>query len=62
MFVDDESYNSGHGHAFDTIGVDHKLVTVVIVRPDQCEFVLEIFPSSLLLAHISHRYLDHHPR
>ncbi|KAI7775526.1 hypothetical protein LA080_006718 [Diaporthe eres] len=35
VFVDDESYNSGHGHAFDTIGVDHKVVTVVIVRPDQ---------------------------
>lgn len=62
VFVDDESYNSGHGHAFDTIVVDHKVVTVVIVRPDQCEFISITLPSSSLLAHISHRYLDHHPR
>lgn len=38
VFVDDESYNSGHGHAFDMIGVDHRAVTIVLVRPDQCEF------------------------
>lgn len=36
VFVDDESYNSGHGHAFDTLGVDHDAITTVIVRPDQC--------------------------
>ncbi|KAG8158324.1 hypothetical protein KVR01_012085 [Diaporthe batatas] len=35
VFVDDESYNSGHGYAFDTIGVDHESVTIVVVRPDQ---------------------------
>ncbi|KAK2609576.1 hypothetical protein N8I77_003072 [Diaporthe amygdali] len=35
VFVDDESYNSGHGRAFDTIGVDHESITIVVVRPDQ---------------------------
>ncbi|KKY39846.1 putative phenol 2 [Diaporthe ampelina] len=35
VFVDDESYNSGHGHAFDTIGVDEEALTVVVIRPDQ---------------------------
>lgn len=37
VLVDDYSYNSGHGHAFDALGIDPKVVTVVIVRPDQCE-------------------------
>ncbi len=35
-FIDDESYNSGHGHAYDTYGVDVKKGAVAIVRPDQC--------------------------
>ncbi|ROW02392.1 hypothetical protein VMCG_06096 [Cytospora schulzeri] len=35
VFADDESYNSGHGHAFDTLGVDTDMVTVVVIRPDQ---------------------------
>lgn len=35
-FVDDESYNSGHGHAYDTYGIDIKKGAVAIVRPDQC--------------------------
>lgn len=39
VFVDDESYNSGHGHAFDTIAVDHEAITIVVVRPDQCEYI-----------------------
>ena len=37
VFIDDESYNSGHGHAFDTLGVDPKTITVVAIRPDQCK-------------------------
>lgn len=36
--MDDESYNSGHGRAFDTIGIDHESITIVVVRPDQCKF------------------------
>lgn len=38
VFVDDQSYNSGHGHAFDSLGIDPDAVTVVVVRPDQCEY------------------------
>lgn len=41
LFVDDESYNSGHGHAFDTIAVDHEAITIVVVRPDQCAYTLK---------------------
>ncbi len=36
-FVDDESYNSGHGKAYEFYGVDPKVGALVIVRPDQCE-------------------------
>jgi len=35
VFVDDESYNSGHGRAYDFYGVDPKEGAVVVVRPDQ---------------------------
>lgn len=35
--VDDESYNSGHGRAYEFYGVDPKLGAFAIVRPDQCE-------------------------
>jgi phenol 2-monooxygenase len=42
VFVDDESYNSGHGHAFDTIEVDHEAITIVVVRPDQCKSMANI--------------------
>ncbi|KAM7190987.1 3-hydroxybenzoate 4-monooxygenase [Naviculisporaceae sp. PSN 640] len=34
-YVDDESYNSGHGHAYEEYGVDPKRGALVIVRPDQ---------------------------
>ncbi|ETN40495.1 uncharacterized protein HMPREF1541_04772 [Cyphellophora europaea CBS 101466] len=34
-FVDDESYNSGHGHAYENCGIDPKHGALVIVRPDQ---------------------------
>lgn len=33
-FVDDDSYNSGHGHAYERWGVDPEVGAVVIVRPD----------------------------
>jgi phenol 2-monooxygenase len=35
--VDDESYNSGHGKAYEFYGVDPELGAITIVRPDQCE-------------------------
>lgn len=36
VFIDDESYNSGHGHAYEKYGVDVKNGALVILRPDQC--------------------------
>jgi hypothetical protein len=35
IFIDDESYNSGHGHAYEFYDVDPAKGAVVIVRPDQ---------------------------
>lgn len=37
IFVDDESYNSGHGKAYDFYGINPRKGVVVILRPDQCE-------------------------
>ncbi|KAL2021775.1 hypothetical protein VTK56DRAFT_6718 [Thermocarpiscus australiensis] len=34
VYADDESYNSGHGHAYEAYGVDHKRGALVVVRPD----------------------------
>jgi len=36
-FVDDDHYNSGHGHAYDKYGVSPDVGAIVIVRPDQCK-------------------------
>jgi phenol 2-monooxygenase len=36
-FVDDESYNSGHGKAYEFYGINPREGAVAIVRPDQCE-------------------------
>jgi len=35
IFVDDESYNSGHGMAYKFYGVNPKHGAIAIVRPDQ---------------------------
>jgi phenol 2-monooxygenase (NADPH) len=48
VFVDDESYNSGHGHAFDTLGIDHNTITIVVVRPDQCKSIDNVGTSNPL--------------
>jgi phenol 2-monooxygenase len=37
VYVDDEHYNSGHGHAYERYEVDPTVGAVVVVRPDQCE-------------------------
>ncbi|KAH7083815.1 FAD binding domain-containing protein [Paraphoma chrysanthemicola] len=34
-YIDDEHYNSGHGHAYQKYGVDPDVGAMVIVRPDQ---------------------------
>lgn len=40
VFVDDANYNSGHGHAFETIGITLERTTIVVVRPDQRESII----------------------
>jgi hypothetical protein len=37
IFFDDESYNDGHGHAYDVYGINPGRGAVVVVRPDQCK-------------------------
>lgn len=37
MYYDDESYNKGHGHAYEFLGVKPDEGAIVIVRPDQCK-------------------------
>ncbi|KAK4662335.1 uncharacterized protein QC763_700530 [Podospora pseudopauciseta] len=34
IYADDESYNSGHGHAYEAYGVDASKGAIVVVRPD----------------------------
>lgn len=36
VFADEESYNSGHGHAYEAFGVDPQRGALVVVRPDHC--------------------------
>lgn len=36
MYYDDESYNKGHGHAYEFLGIKPE-GAIVIVRPDQCK-------------------------
>ena len=37
IYFDDESYNTGHGHLYDYLGMNPQKGAIVIVRPDQCE-------------------------
>ena len=49
-YIDDEHYNSGHGHAYERYGVHPVVGAVVVVRPDQCEYVSssgKVFADSL---------------
>ena len=40
IFIDDESYNSGHGKAYEFYGIDPKKGALAVVRPDQCRWHL----------------------
>jgi phenol 2-monooxygenase len=51
VFFDDESYNSGHGHAYEAYGIDPAVGAMIIVRPDQCESLL--MPASDLEARLT---------
>ncbi|KAK8050279.1 FAD binding domain-containing protein [Apiospora phragmitis] len=35
VFSDDQSYNSGHGHAYESYGIEPKVGALVVIRPDQ---------------------------
>jgi phenol 2-monooxygenase (NADPH) len=35
VYIDDESYNNGHGHAYLAFGIDPENGAMVVVRPDQ---------------------------
>ncbi|KAJ5297319.1 hypothetical protein N7508_007568 [Penicillium antarcticum] len=35
IYYDDESYNQGHGHAYEFLGIDPTQGAIIIVRPDQ---------------------------
>ncbi|KAJ5577451.1 uncharacterized protein N7459_006415, partial [Penicillium hispanicum] len=35
IYYDDESYNEGHGHVYDFLGIEPKQGVLIIVRPDQ---------------------------
>ena len=48
VFIDDESYHDGHGHAYDFYGVDPEKGAVAIVRPDNCEYPLTRFCHLLM--------------
>ena len=37
IYYDDGSYNMGHGHAYEHLGIDPAQGAIVIVRPDQCK-------------------------
>lgn len=39
MLTDNEGYNSAHGHAYDFYGIDPEVGALVIVRPDQREYI-----------------------
>ena len=45
IYIDDESYNSGHGHAYEFYGVDEQEGATVVVRPDQCKLMDPTFKA-----------------
>lgn len=47
VYIDDEHYNSGYGHAYEKYGVDPKVGAVVIVRPDQCEYMAQTWDDNV---------------
>lgn len=48
VYIDDEHYNAGHGHAHETYGIDPAAGAVVIVRPDQCKYCV-LFKVPMLM-------------
>jgi phenol 2-monooxygenase len=48
IYIDDESYHSGHGHAYEVYGVNPKNGATAIVRPDGCKSKIASNPIGLL--------------
>lgn len=46
VYVDDMSYNYGHGHAYRALGVNPEVGAVIIVRPDQCKLLQQMLQNS----------------
>jgi len=42
VFIDDESYNSGHGKAYESYGINPEQGAIVVVRPDQCKLYFTV--------------------
>ena len=50
VFVDDESYHHGHGHAYESYGINEDEGRLVVVRPDQresTEFLINPFSDNV---------------
>lgn len=45
IYVDDQSYHSGHGNAYKFYGVDAEKGAIAIVRPDGCKYRIHPFPA-----------------
>lgn len=52
VYIDDESYNSGHGQAYKFYGVDPEKGATAIVRPDQCKRFLKLDVCLLLFTDV----------
>lgn len=56
MYVDDESYDAGHGKAFETYGFEtNRPEAIVVVRPDQCK---QLPTHPLYERNISNTFID----
>jgi hypothetical protein len=49
IYIDDESYHSGHGHAYEFYGVDPEKGAIGIIRPDNCKWYHDISHHILII-------------
>ena len=40
IYVDDQSYHSGHGHAYEFYGINPDRGAITVVRPDGCKYCI----------------------
>lgn len=52
MYYDDESYNKGHGHAYEFLGIRPE-GAIVVVRPDQCKWLAESVQEDAKIVDVS---------